>query len=112
MGLMFFGAQASYADVDRITIRYGGGCLSSNTAGSCTIRVVAQGTDLDTEGLWIYTGANRTSLRRLSRRVRPLSIDGLATYRVKNEAGGCYRVRTSPNGNVKPDRYSNILCEK
>jgi hypothetical protein len=112
IGLLFLCAQSAYADVDRLTIRYGGGCVSTSLRGSCTIRVTAQGTDLDTEGVWIYTGANRNTLLRLSPRARPLSAEGYATFRVKNVAGGCYRVRTSPNGNLKPDRYSNILCEK
>ena len=112
LGFLVLCAQSSYADVDRLTIRYGGGCVSSNLRGSCTIRVTAQGTDLDSEGVWIYTGASRSTLRRRSPRVRPLSVEGYATYRIKNVAGGCYRVRTSPNGNLKPDRYSNILCEK
>jgi len=112
IGFLVAGVQQGYADVDSIKIRYGGGCFSGNVAGGCVIRVVAQGTDLDSEGLWIYTGKDKDSLSRLSARVRPLSADGLATYRIKNVSGGCFRVRTSANGNAKPDRYSNILCEK
>lgn len=109
--LLLAGTSAAYADVARLTIRFGGGCVASET-GSCTIRVVAEGTELDTEGLWIYTGATSQNLRRLSDRIRPLSATGRATYRIKNVSAGCYRVRTSPNGNDKPDRRSNILCEK
>jgi hypothetical protein len=112
MVLLAEGVKPGYADVDSLTIRYGGGCTSDNSTGSCTIRVMAQGTDLDGEGLWIYTGKDQESLTRLSPRVRPLNADGSATYRVKNVSGGCYRVRTSPNGNEKPDRLSNILCER
>jgi hypothetical protein len=110
--LLVLGAKPGYADVDSLTIRYGGGCKSDNSTGSCTIRVMAQGTDLDGEGLWIYTGKDQKSLSRLSPRVRSLDADGSATYRVKNVSGGCYRVRTSPNGNEKPDHFSNILCER
>lgn len=109
--LLVVGVKPGYADVDSLTIRYGGGCRSDNSTGSCTIRVMAQGTDLGVEGLLIYTGKNPESLSRLSPRVRSLDADGSATYRVKNVSGGCYRVRTSPNGNEKPDRFSNILCE-
>lgn len=112
IALVLIGVRPSYADVDSLSIRHGGGCLSGNASGNCTIRVSAEGTDLDTEGLWIYTGKDKNSLTRLSPRVRPLSADGLATYRVKNVSGGCFRVRTSANGNEKPDRFSNILCER
>jgi hypothetical protein len=110
--LLVVGVKPGYADVDSLTIRYGGGCQSDNSTGSCTIRVMAQGTDLGVEGLWIYTGKDQKSLSRLSPRVRSLDADGSATYRVKNVSRGCYRVRTSPNGNEKPDRFSNILCER
>jgi hypothetical protein len=110
--LLVVDVKPGYADVDSLTIRYGGGCTSDNATGSCTIPVTAQGTDLGVEGLWIYTGKDQDSLSRLSPRVRSLDADGSSTYRVKNVSGGCYRVRTSPNGNEKPDRLSNILCER
>jgi len=59
--LLLAGTSAAYADVARLTIRFGGGCVASET-GSCTIRIVAEGTDLDTEGLWIYTGTTSQNL--------------------------------------------------
>jgi hypothetical protein len=101
----------AFADVDRLAIRFGGGCQSDNTNGSCTIRVTASGTDLDSETVQLYTAAKPGDpLKRFSPRLRALDQNGRASFRVKNVAGRCYQARTGPNGNDKPDRRSRTIC--
>ncbi len=105
-------AGVAHADVDGLTIRFGGGCLTDNTTGNCTIKVTATGTDLDTESVRLYTAADSTSaLKLISSRTHALSSSGTALFRIKNVPGGCFQVRTGPNGNSKPDAKSRTKCE-
>lgn len=101
---------AAQADIRRINIHFGGGCASSNT-GSCSIHVRADGYNFKRDALRLFLG-QKGSLKLASPRNRPLTSTGRAVFRVKNIPGGCYQVRTAPNGNKRPDHASPILCEK
>lgn len=101
------------ADVDSIKIRFGGGCVSSNTDSSCTIKSVFSGTELEAEGAALYVCATPKSCRLYSSRFRPVPVDGSAVVmRFRNIPGACFQIRTAPNGNEKPDVQSRTLCEK
>jgi hypothetical protein len=106
-------ASLAHADVDALALRFAGGCTTANTNGSCTLRVTATGTELSREGVQLYVAAKQGErFVRVSPRVKPLSENGQASYRVKNTPGGCYQVRTAPNGNDAPDVVSRAVCEK
>lgn len=98
------------ADIHRLNVHFGGGCVSSNT-GTCVIHVRADGHDFYRDALQLYQG-QKGSLKLASYRHRHLSATGRAVYRVKNIPGGCYQVRTAPNGNHHADHSSPVLCEK
>lgn len=111
-GLIALAASSAQADVSGLTLKFGGGCLESNTTGSCTLKVYASGTDLGAEGVQVRTAATQKGpFKTISKTVHSLSSSGYATIRVKNNAGGCYEVVTGPNGNDKPDTTSNKKCE-
>ncbi len=117
---LIFGAVATRAfvsvaaaDVTGITMKVGGGCVSTNKTGSCILRPRFSGFDLETETAVLYACANARGLcRELSPRQHPVSEAGEVYMRIKNIPGGCFQVRTGPNGNDKPDVKSKILCEK
>ena len=105
--------HTAWADVNGITMRFGGGCKTSNTTGSCVLKPRFSGFDLATETAVLYTCAtSRGQCRKYSSRLHPVSEAGEVYMRIKNIPGGCFQVRTGPNGNDKPDVRSNILCEK
>lgn len=105
--------QTAAADVTGINMKFGGGCRTSNTTGSCVLNSRFVGFELDTETAILYTC--KTSVgqcKRYSSRLHPVSEAGEVYMRIKNIPGGCFQVRTGPNGNDKPDLKSAILCEK
>jgi hypothetical protein len=104
---------AASADVSGISLRFGGGCVKSNTTGSCVLKPRFSGFDLETETAVLYTCTSaRGECVRFSPRLHPVSEAGEVSMRIKNIPGGCFQVRTGPNGNDKPDARSQILCEK
>jgi hypothetical protein len=103
---------SAHADIVRLNARFAGGCVKSNTTGSCVIKVRADGYNFKRDALQLYSGSSRNSLKLASQRRRALAYDGHAIYRVKNIPGGCYQVRTAPNGNNRSDHASAVLCEK
>lgn len=106
-------ANLAIADVSGIAMRFGGGCTKSNTTGSCVLKPRFSGFDLEAETAILYTCASsRGSCKKYSARLHPVSEAGEVYMRIKNIPGGCFQVRTGPNGNDKPDVKSNILCEK
>ena len=110
--LLIVTADAS-ADVSGITLRFGGGCLKSNSSGSCVLKSTFSGFDLDTETAVLYTCASQNGrCTQYSLRTHPVTSEGDVSMRIKNIPGGCFQVRTGPNGNDKPDAHSRILCEK
>jgi hypothetical protein len=110
--LLFVAADAS-ADVTGITLRFGGGCTKSNISDGCVLRPRFSGFELDTETAVLYTCSTpQGGCRRYSPRIRLVSAAGEVYMRIKNIPGGCFEVRTGPNGNEKPDVRSRILCEK
>ena len=112
VGFMAIGQQNASADASGITIRFGGGCNAANTTGTCIIKVAVSGTELDSETVQLYTAAKSgDALKRVSSRLKGVSASGQASFRVRNVAGGCYQVRTGPNGDDKPDTKSRTLCE-
>lgn len=111
-GLIAGFSSSAFADVSGLTVRFGGGCLSSNTTGTCVLKVTADGTDLDSETVQVYSSADsNTAVSRVSRRLYGLDSSGRVTIRTSNVAGGCFQVRTGPNGNDKPDVKSRTKCE-
>lgn len=102
---------SAHAEVTKLAAAFAGGCTPSST-GNCVIEVTAEGTELDTDAVRLYSGASKDSLRQVSSRNRDLTSEGRATYRVKNTPGGCYQVRTAPNGNGSSDHKSRVICEK
>ena len=108
--LLAFATSAS-ADVSAIKLRFGGGCTSSNTNGICILKASASGTDLGSETVRVYTGADQKSLKLVSKRTHALSSSGGVVIRATNNPGGCFQVKTGPNGNDKPDVSSNKVCE-
>lgn len=110
--LLLVGAATSNADVTGLTARFAGGCNTSNTTGSCTIKVSASGTDLGSETVRIYAADSRNGpFNPISSRVHSLSSSGLASVRIANSRGPCFQARTGPNGNDKPDAKSRAICE-
>lgn len=103
--------SSAHAQVTKLKVAFGGGCSSSNQ-GSCILEVSAEGSDLDTESVRLYSGSSKDSLKQASSRNRALTSDGRATFRVRNTPGGCYQVRTAPNGNGASDHRSRVICEK
>ena len=104
-------SSVAFADVEALSIRFGGGCFESNTSGSCVIKVTATGSDLDSETVRLTSGATRTDrFTKVSSRLRSLE-NGSAKFRFKNIPGACFRVVTGPNGNAAPDARSNIICQ-
>lgn len=101
------------AEVTRLRISFAGGCVSTNTDGGCTIKTLASGSDLDTEFLALYVsdGPN-SSFRKASRHYSFVDASGVGRSRLRNRPGGCFQMRTAPNGNENPDVNSNVLCEK
>jgi hypothetical protein len=109
----FVVSQPAAADVTGINMRFGGGCRTSNTTGSCVLKPRFSGFDLQTETAVLYTCASsRGQCKRYSNRLHPVSEAGEVSMRIKNTPGGCFQVRTGPNGNDKPDLRSTILCEQ
>lgn len=105
--------NSAHADITNLKLTFGGGCLSSNSSGGCTLKVRVSGFDFGNETLILYTSSNSASkLRRGYNRVHSISEGGEAILRVKNIPGGCFQVRTGPNGNELPDARSNVKCEK
>lgn len=101
------------ADVTGITMKFGGGCIKTNPTGSCILKPRFAGFDLDTETAILYSCTSaRGGCKRYGQRLHPVSEAGEVYMRIKNIAGGCFQVRTGPNGNEKPDIRSRILCEK
>jgi hypothetical protein len=106
-------SQVAVADVSAISLRFGGGCRKTNTTGSCTIKPRYSGFDLASETAVLYTCiSSRGGCRKYSSRLHPVSEAGEISMRIRNIPGGCFQVRTGPNGNDKPDVKSPILCEK
>jgi hypothetical protein len=101
------------AEVSSISLRFGGGCLTSNTTGSCVLKPRFAGFDLETETAVLFVCSNaRGGCRKYSPRLHPVSEAGEASIRIKNIPGGCFQVRTGPNGNDLPDAASPIVCEQ
>lgn len=112
---MFCGVSSANADVQSLHVQFGGGCSSTNKTGSCTLKVAARGSSLDTEGvLFEHAPAAAGPYSLISKRPRNLSSSGRITARFKNipVAGTCYRVTTADNGNAAPDVISNTVCVK
>ena len=104
---------SAHADVTRIRISFAGGCASGNTTGGCTIKTRASGFDLDTEFFELYVSSGPSAaLHRASRSYSFVDASGVGRSRIRNIPGGCFQMRTAPNGNDKPDIHSNILCEE
>lgn len=103
--------SSAHAEVTKLKLSFGGGCTSSNK-GNCVLEVTAEGTDLETESVRLYSGASKDSLKQVSSKSRTLTSEGRASYRVRNTPGGCYQVRTAPNGNGVSDHKSRVICEK
>jgi hypothetical protein len=113
LSAMLFASATANADVSGITVRFGGGCVKTNTSGSCVLKPRFSGFDLDTETAVLYTcSTSRGGCRKYSSRLHPVSVAGEVSMRIKNIPGGCFQVRTGPNGNDKPDVRSRIQCEK
>jgi len=113
LGLASVAISDASADVSGVALRFGGGCLSSNTSGSCVLKSTFSGFDLDTETAVLYTCSSaQGGYRQYSLRTHPVTAAGEAAMRIKNIPGGCFQVRSGPNGNNKPDARSRILCEK
>lgn len=105
-------AGVASADVLDLNLKFGGGCVPTNVGGTCVLRVHAEGTDLDTEGVQLYYRTQKmSSFKRYSNRIYPLSATGYARLSIANRSNTCYQVRTAPNGNEKPDVRSNVVCE-
>ncbi len=101
------------ADVSGISMKFGGGCVKTNLAGSCILKPRFSGFDLETETAILYTcSSGRGGCKRYSERLHPVSEAGEVYMRIKNIPGGCFQVRTGRNGDEKPDVSSRILCEK
>lgn len=100
----------AYATVDSLSIKFGGGCVSTNT-GTCTLKITASGSDLGSDAVQIqHSSARNGTFRTISSRTHALSDTGRATVRLANEAG-CYRAITARNGNSTPDHRSRAICE-
>lgn len=105
--------SSAFADITGLKLTFGGGCLRSNPSGGCTLKVRVSGFDFTDETLVLYTAPNSSSrLKRGYKSAHSISDSGVAFLRVKNVPGGCFQVRTGPNGNDLPDANSNIMCEK
>lgn len=101
------------ADVTAISMKFGGGCIKTNPTGSCILKPRFSGFDLETETAILYSCTSaRGGCKRYGQRLHPVSDAGEVHMRIKNIPGGCFQVRTGPNGNEKPDIRSRILCEK
>ncbi len=101
------------ADVSEIKLAFGGGCTKQNTTGGCVLKPRFSGFDLDTESALLYLCSTpRAGCKRYSSRLHPVSEAGEVSMRIKNIPGGCFQIRTGPNGNEKPDIRSRIVCEK
>jgi|GEM_PF-2273236 len=101
------------ADVSGIAMKFGGGCIKTNRTGSCILKPRFAGFDLETETAMLYTCANANGGCKLyTQKLHPVSDAGEVYMRIKNIPGGCFQVRTGPNGDDKPDVKSRILCEK
>lgn len=101
-------AHPAFADIERMTINFAGGCFATST-DKCTIKVRATGTELFGDTVRLYRASSRAGTFRLvSQRLRELNSDGAAAFTFRNEKA-CYRARTGPKEPV--DVVSNIICE-
>lgn len=100
------------ADITSLRISFAGGCSSENITGSCLIKTLASGSDLDAEQLDLYVSDGpKAPLQRASMHHSRLNASGVGRSRVRNRLGGCYQMRTAANGNDVPDVKSNLICE-
>ena len=100
------------ADVVALSAKFRGGCVTTNTRGSCTISVTATGSDFGADGVVLRRSRTVNGpYRDVSVTPRALDDSGVTTFRFRNVAG-CYRVYTAPNGNDLPDARSRTICEK
>lgn len=101
------------AETTHLQISFAGGCMSENTTGSCSIKTIASGTDLDAEKYVLYVSDGpKAPMRRASMHYASVSASGVGRSRLQNRPGGCFQMRTAPNGDDVPDVYSQVLCEK
>lgn len=104
-------ASVANADVTALSVKFGGGCSSTNT-GTCTIKVTASGTDLDQSAVVLQRGTSQKGpWRYVSKTSRSLSATGRAQFRFANQ-DGWYRAVTAPNGNDAADIRSRAIQEK
>ncbi len=105
-----FIAGSAYAEVTGITMRFAGGCTSTNTTGSCTIKATASGTDLSAESLSLQksTTGSRGNYRNFGYPRVPTD-SGYASWKFKNDPStkACYRVK-----DVASNVRSRELCIK
>jgi len=88
--------QSAHADVSDLRIRFASGCYEENTTGQCSVRVLASGSEFDSNDrvvLYASKGPGQP-LRRASNHFRYLSSRGTTVANIKNIPGGCFQVRT------------------
>lgn len=115
-GLVLMGGVAGMnpasAEVTGIKISFAGGCTAENQSGSCTLRIVASGSDLDTEEFELYTSdKSNTRMKRASLHNSSVGESGVGHARLRNRPGACFQLRTARNGDDTPDVYSRTICE-
>jgi len=104
--------EIAKAEVSSVRISFAGGCTAENAQGSCTLRIVASGSDLETEKFELYASDKPNSqMKRVSLHNSSVDESGVGRSRVRNRPGGCFQIRTARNGNDAPDVYSRTICE-
>lgn len=104
--------EIAKAEVSSVRISFAGGCTAENAQGSCTLRIVASGSDLETEKFELYASDKPNSqMNRVSLHNSSVDESGVGRSRVRNRPGGCFQIRTARNGNENRDVYSRVLCE-
>ena len=90
-----------FADVTSIRIRLAGGCTTSNSSSSCTIKATANGSDLRGEQLRLEKSTTGLDGNYdVFGRPRTLSNSGRTEWRFKNDPGRnvCYRAKDLATG--------------
>jgi len=113
LALAAAGGEPATAEITRLRISFAGGCVYENITGSCSIKTVASGDNLDAERLVLYVSATpKSSMQRASMHFSSVNESGVGRSRLRNRPGGCFQMRTAPNGDDVPDVLSNVICEK
>ncbi len=103
-------ASTAFAEVTGISMKFAGGCSSTNTTGSCKIKALASGSDFSSDKLYLQktSGGPRGNFVNVGRPRTPAD-NGYTEWRFKNDPSTsvCYRVK-SYDSNIR----SRMQCIK